>query len=234
MSKRSAIIPHRGPTLGLWATIAAIESQSPLDEYCIHVNGKEPDEPFTVMQRWLGDRIKFSVGDAVNPAMARNRAVELSSGDELYFFDDHVIPGPRYFELMRPPENAICHSSYVATGGYRYYHFIPGDELETKGDYATTPLSESPYPCISAGHAGFSMRRTTWDKLGGYGDFWVTFGGEEAYLGLKARSMGIAVMMNPQAYFYHFSARSVVRGYDKEIDDSNYQKALDNLKSFIA
>ena len=230
MSKSvSVCIPSRGPSIGLWATIVSALEEWPQAEVIVCVNGRDEDEPLYLLKKHLRVTIIHSQ-EALHPATARDIAGSHATGDVLMFLDDHVIV-PRSVSL---PSEGIAHYAYHTYPGHpdTYYHFVPGDELPTKGDYAKQPEVYSLfYPCLSGSHAMFAVTRAAWGELGGYGGQWQGFGGEEAYLGLKARLHGIPVTMYPQCVFWHFSARSSQRGYLREIDEDNYRYGVELLRA---
>lgn len=59
--------------------------------------------------------------------------------------------------------------------------------------------------------------------MGGYGNHFEGFGGEEAFLNLKAQMLGFEVWLDPEMLYYHFYARSGVRGYERVHNDENWQ-----------
>lgn len=228
----TACIPNRGSTLGLWATICSLEEAAKYIgatiDYAVCVNGREEDEPLYNLQGWLLNRMTTKLMFAiVPPPLARNEAASIARGQNLIFVDDHVIVPHDWLDWMRP-DMGIKYSSYK-TNQYRYYHFVPDKDLPTKGDYSREPLSSHAYPCLSAPSGGFTMTRDTWNELGGYENWYETFGGEETDLGFKAQAKDIPVYMVPQAYYYHYSVRSDVRGYDKTIDQQNYERLWNAL-----
>lgn len=218
--------------MGLWATICSLEEAAKCADktiqYAIRVNGREYDEPLNNLAEWLGNRITIDISnESVPPPIARNHAAAYLDAEWLCFVDDHVLLEPEWFRKMFG--EGIRFSSYKANQ-YRYYHFIPDKDLPTKGDYSREPVSKwLPYPCLSAPNGGFLMRKEVWDAIGGYEPWYETFGGEETDLAFKAHLKGIPVNLVPQAYYYHYSVRSEVRGHDKTIDQANYRRLWEAL-----
>lgn len=233
----SICIASRGPALGLWATIHACQAILPVwlrVEFLVFINGQPKTETHHLLEDLC--RVKFAhLNEVVAPPIARDACVQEAAGDVLVFLDDHVLPVGDFFkridELFRKNKSlGALHSSYQPYFlGDRYYHFIPDKELPTKGDYAKKPLSRKPYPCLAGPHGGFAVRKRAYGKIGGYGDWFQGFGGEEAYLDMKLRNAGWEVMLDPQMLFYHFSCRAETRGYDKTINHWNYEEGLRRL-----
>lgn len=224
----SICIPSRGNPLGLWATIHACKALGVNAEYLVFLNGQQKLEPHALLEERCGVRM-FHMEHEVAPPIARDFLANEAKGDTLCFLDDHVLPVGNFFESVT---DGVLHSSYQPYFGYdRYYHFIPDTELPTRGDYAKQPLGggQWPYPCISGPHGGFFVARKAWEKIGGYGDWFKGFGGEEAYFGLKARKAGVSVALDPQKLFFHFSCRPPVRGYDKNMNHWNYEEGMRRL-----
>ena len=232
--KLSICIPSRAHIIGLWATICACEQglKGIEHEFIVYANGKVEDEPHHLLQANSQGAVKMLYAETpVPPPIARNRCAEVATGGYLVFFDDHCLPDPDWFHKLLELDKDIVHSSYSTHVGYhRYYHFIHlGDPNPLKGDYSRAPLSQEPYQCASAPHGGFGVKRAVWDALGGYGDFWQGFGGEEAYFDMLAAKKGFEVWMHPQMHFYHFSCRAETRGYDKGFNPWNFEEGWRRL-----
>ncbi len=234
----SICMANRGPTLGVWATIHACEAQLRAGlfahEYCVFTNGRLPDEPLLNMRNagiLLGES-----QEALPPPIARNKAAEMASNLILAFFDDHCIPGPRWFEMVATAlrKYDVVHTSYQTfLGGPRYFHYSPLDTETMRGDYATEPQSWKPYACKAGPHGGWAIRRKDWESLGGYGDWYDGFGGEETYFDLKAWAHGMTVGIEPNALYWHYSVRDEVRGYERPFNPANFERSRTILAPFM-
>jgi hypothetical protein len=233
----SICIPSRANVLGLWATICACETQLEgiPHEYLIGMNGKPMDEPHELLQANCHSGIlrMVYIEEPQPPPIVRNLLAEKAKGEVLVFFDDHCIPDKEWFEKVDGllwDVADIVHTSYRTHVGYHsYFHYFSIGDNPCKGDYSRNPASGMPYKCLGAGHAGFAVKRSAWDAIGGYDDFWQGFGGEEAYFDLKAIKSGYDVWMEPGARFYHFSCRPEVRGYDKTQNPYNFEEGYRRL-----
>ena len=234
----SICMGNRGPTLGVWATMHACESQLRAtgfsSEYCVFTNGREADEPLLNMKNagmFLGE-----TDEALPPPVARNCAAVMATGSILVFLDDHVIPGPRWFELVAQALHKydVVHTSYQTfLGGPRYFHYSPLNTETMRGDYSTVPQSWKPYPCKAAPHGAWAIRRKDWESLGGYGDWYDGFGGEEAYFDMKAWAHGMTVGLEPNALYWHYSVRDDVRSYERVFNPVNFDRGAQILKPFL-
>lgn len=230
----SVCIASRGNPLGLWATLHACQALSDDCEYLVLVNGQEKSETHHLLESHLEAKV-IHVPNELPPPIARDCLAREAKGDLLFFFDDHVLPVGKYFSsaaalFAKKKKLALLHSSYQPySGGDRYFHFVPDSEMPTKGDYSKKPLSKTAYPCISGPHGGFVARKSAWKEVGGYGNWFQGFGGEEAYLGLKFRKAGWEVALDPAMLFYHFSCRPETRGYDKNMNPWNYEEGMRQL-----
>lgn len=197
----SVIIPSRSPAIGLWATIASCEQQAK-PEYVIILS----QESTLSHQRLIKNLPKrfHIVGCDLGPAHSRSVGIESSTGDCLFFMDDHVILPPGYFEKMilnlELWPDVVFHVPFTSfPDGPVWYEY---DENEQP--YNDKPLKAEPYEIFSASHGCFSVKRGTWNKLG-YDDRFYDYGGEEIYTGLKARKHGIKVMLDPTLPVFHYS-----------------------------
>jgi len=241
----SICIPSRGPIVGLWATMVACEAQlhDIPHEYCLAITGRELGEPEHLLQKNGAGAVHiYSNPQPLPPPVARNEAAKMASGEWLVFFDDHCIPDTGFFEHLFG--KLICwlvdgevegstwciHGTYTTHAAtHRYYHAILDTANPMKADYSRIAHSTNPYRCASAPTGFFAILREDYLRIGGQGDFWRGFGGEEVYFDLKCWLNGIEVWMDPQLRFYHFSCRSETRGYDKTINDWNYEEGLRQL-----
>ena len=233
----SVCIASRGPALGLWATIHACQAILPdwlKCEFIVCLNGQPITETHELLMEHCQVRLA-QLKDPVPPPIARDFCVSEATGDILVFLDDHVLPTRLFFNQIQESFRKVkslgaLHSSYQPYAGYnRYYHFLPDPQLPTKGDYAKEPLSKAMYKCLSGPHGGFAVRKTAYDKVGGYGNWFQGFGGEEAYFDMKLRLAGWEVMLDPNLLFYHFSCRPETRGYDKSLNEWNYEEGMRRL-----
>lgn len=221
-------IPSRGPAIGLWATIASLQAAGLTD---FHVALSTPKiEPHVVMESY-GINIHSFVEPLI-PPLARNVAGSYATGDYILFVDDHCIVPRGIANAIKWLNKDVLHFPYRPQAGANaptYYHFT-GIKSMVEGDYVKEPISyDDAYRCASANHGCFAVKRSAWEKIGGYSLPYDGFGGEEASFDLLAWAAGYEVWIDPSTPYYHYSARADQRGYAKTINPANYLMALREL-----
>lgn len=225
--KISICIPSRAQVIGLWATICGCANVlGDIDhEFIVLVNGRKIDDDEThSLSEFPDSKVNILQSDNVmSPTEARDIAAKYATGDFICFFDDHCIPAPFWFHRVISNDKDILHSSLSGSPGRRkIFHFVRNENALIVGDYSYEPLSNIPYRVLSGPAAGFAVKRSVWEHIGGYGDHFEGFGGEEAFLNIKAQMLGYKVWLDPEMTYYHFYARSGMRGYERVINDANF------------
>jgi hypothetical protein len=186
------------------------------------VNGRETDE--ALINLLAQPLIEASYRDdlTIPPPVARHLAAHNASGEILFFFDDHIIPSRDLFArgLDLVGKGRAVFFPYRTGFGYDYFHSVLEPSI-TRCDYSRWPAKQNPYPIAAAPHAGWSIRRDDFLRVG-YGNWYQGFGGEEVYFCLSAWLVGVECWMEPRAHYWHYSVRSEVRGYRKELNDFNF------------
>lgn len=214
--------------MGLWATICGCANAlgDIEHEFIVAVSGRKVDDDETkLLYEWADSRVTVLQSDEVlNPPEARNWAASKATGKYICFFDDHCIPAPGWFHRVLFNAKDVLHSSLSAAPGRpRVFHFVPKHGALINGHYEQTPAYSKTYRVLSGPAAGFTVKRSTWNIMGGYGDHFEGFGGEEAFLNLKAQMLGFEVWLDPEMLYYHFYARSGIRGYARVHNEENWQ-----------
>ena len=226
--KISVCIPSRAQALGLWATICgAVNALEDLEyEFIVAVNGRKIDDEETrLLHDFEGSKVKILQSDAVlSPTEARNRAAKEATGDFICFFDDHCIPASGWFHRVILNDKDVLHSGLTAAPGRQIvFHFVRNDPRTLiSGVYMVRPASSRTYRVLSGPAAGFAVKRSVWEHIGGYGDHFDGFGGEEAFLNIKAQMLGHEVWLDPEMLYYHFYTISGVRGYERIENRDNW------------
>jgi hypothetical protein len=235
----SIIIPHRGNTLGVWATIHACEVElegSPYSyEYVLCVNGEPLDEDLKIITNKLA--LQNKLGDLLHslrplsPPSARQLASESAVGEYLFFFDNHCIPSRGYFDRaikqMVERDMDCLHSTTQYYVGECHYHY----KLTLEADFWVDSLMvakdyEDPYRIAMAGHGGFVIKRSLFNEIGGYGplEMFQGWAGEESYFELKLGLLGKSNWLDPKLKHFHFSTEK--RGYSKTNSDDYYRNLM--------
>jgi hypothetical protein len=218
--------------LGLWATIHSIESDlegSGFDyDYSIVVNGVEKEHPDTFNLLWyVNDAKKLALrrrlDEPVAPPLARQMAVEESTGKVLFFFDSHILVHKGYFkrafESMDKYGMDMLHSTTrFFLGSPDTFHYNLHLQRNFWAEASLTPPdANNPYRIAAGGHGGFVVPRSIWNEVGGYGwEGFKGYGGEEMYFDLKMALLGKNNWLDPKLVHYHYAGN---RGYQRHYTD---------------
>jgi glycosyltransferase involved in cell wall biosynthesis len=171
------------------------------------------DQPYrlrSIYQQNAGDKSKL-LGSGVS--IARNKGVEMSESDIIVFMDDDILPVPELLEshLKMHTENANA----VVLG-----KMLPSDEDHIKKgwNYWEEEVFAKHYREMAAGKrppngwrlysANFSVRRSTFLKVGKFDPHMGNVRGEDVELGLRLESSGAVFLHSPQAGAIHRGYRT--------------------------
>ncbi len=235
----SIVIPHRGSSLGLWATIHSAEEDLLHTKYSYNYiivsNGDKLDkaDESTIDHLERGGKLGAHIHshEPMSPPKARQLGVEKSDARVLAFFDDHCLVSRNYFQrAMLRMESGNIDLLHSATKfhscGVLNYHYLLTLDYNFWGKGATEPAWSMMHPIAMAGHGGFVMKRETWLEVGGYGpdDLLVGYGGEEPLFDLKMWRLGKKVHLDPLLVHYHSPAND--RGYPRHFTPDYYTNML--------
>ncbi len=219
MTDLDIVIAHRGDELGLWATISSCEidlarSDTPFD-YKYHIVSNGNGHTNTTLQHLVNTMGRLgsftSVPEAVAPPSARNTACRNGNGEFIFFFDNHCIVEPGYFERavgdMRLHNMDALHSvtKYWAGAPARYHYRFTLERNFWGVQVAEPKDALHPYRIAAGGHGGFVVRRSAWDEVGGYWDGFKGYGGEEAYFELKLAMLDKSNWLDPKLIHWHYA-----------------------------
>lgn len=235
------IIAHRGPALGLWATVQSCEIEladsSFKYNYVIVPNGpdkwsNDEERVWQYLQQTHKVRDLIKVPRPLSPPSARNMGAEMANGKYLFFLDNHCLVAKNYFsQAMATLESRnidVLHSRYRYYAGDKdHWHYEMTLKANFWGEALTTemkaPFATEPYRCAASGHGGFAVRRSAWKEMGGYWEGFVGYGGEEMYFDLGMWLMGKEVWVDPKMIHYHFAGE---RGYERHYSDLYYKNMM--------
>lgn len=231
------VIPHRGPELGLWATISACEmamqrkKMAGIDyKYYIVSNGVEIEgEERDALNMSLENLEKagrfggvYDSEIALAPPVARNIGAGLGEGENIFFLDNHCIVDRHFFgdglSALRDKGLGVIHGAtkYWA-GGDTYYHYRFTLEKNFWGYQLSEPHDPSlTYPIAAGGHGAFGISRQLWGKVGGYWAGFQGYGGEEMYFELKLAMMDYPNYENPLMTHWHHGGK---RPYQRDLSE---------------
>jgi glycosyltransferase involved in cell wall biosynthesis len=231
----SIIIPARGNNLGTWATAhSVIEDLRWSDfkyEIVLVTNGDTLQNDTKNLLEYLrrSDRLGAHIhsDSVIAPHAARQRGVQSSTGDVVFFFDNHCLVGRDYFkrvmlDIEKYKTEFVHSTTKFFTGDASYYEYNLRLKENFWGCSAVIPQNEyKPYRIAAGGHGGFAITRDLWDFVGGYGPekLLVGYGGEEFLLDLKVWLYGREVHIDPLVLHYHYAGN---RGYPRHYTDEYY------------
>jgi hypothetical protein len=219
----SIIIPHRGPEMGLWATIASctedLKHSGLTYEFCVLSNGaKESYELSTIRTQLTHLRTWVQSDEAVASVTARQRLTEQATGEFAFILDNHSIVGRDYFkkavEAMRSGIDFLHGSYNYHVDSEPYYEYILEPYRQFYGFEAyRKPLKSVPYRVASSGHGSFMFRLSAWREMGGYCPILNSMGGSsELCTDLTLWRLGKEVWMHPGIHHSHWGGE---RGYKR-------------------
>jgi GT2 family glycosyltransferase len=176
------------------------------------------------------------MGDIPSNGLAANVAAAAAEGRFLLMCDSHVIVHPNLFteciKVMEEHEDAgLVHAPVTWTGipyaknpdgtfrfanNKRCYQYRYREFDETKdwylsrhfhGTYNHHLTSEKPYPIAGCGHGLYMVRKSTWDRLGGYHPAQLAYGGREAFMTFKSWLLGYRNFTVPMTNHIHYNGR---------------------------
>jgi hypothetical protein len=236
MSSISVVVPHRGNPIGLWATLHSVvlDSEKFSPEIVVVSNGEplplESKECISTLAK-VCKVVHFHTDEPMSPPEARQKGVDISTGDNLYFFDNHCLVDKGYFIRAEYDLNErgidILHSSTrFNLGEQTHYHYKLKLDYNFWGESCLIPDDDlRPYPIAVGGHGGFAVKKSAWKEIGGYGPNSVLqgYGGEEVIFDLKAWMYGYQVHLDPLLIHYHYAGS---RGYSRHYTDEYYTNML--------
>jgi hypothetical protein len=232
------IIPHRGKTMGLWATIHSCEEDLRTThydyQYIIVGNGEDSDEETTQLINHVkktGRLLYVHNVENLTPPDARAMGVQVSEAPVMFFFDNHCLVGQKYFQRammdFEKPGVDLLHSTtrFFAGQGYHYHYNLTLDYnfWAKSASLPKDPLK--PYQLAAGGHGGFAVKRAAWDEVGGYGPTGLLrgYGGEEMLFDLKMWRYGKTNWIDPKLFHWHYAG---YRGYKRHYTDDYYTNMM--------
>lgn len=233
--KISIIIPVRNAERTLEKTFEYLfRLNYPRDKMeLVIADGGSSDKTVEVIKNWQGKYpfIKLvEIPNCPSPGFARNRALEIVTGEFIFFTDGDCAPAPEWINIIlkhfqNDPEIAVV-------GGEVFTHVVEKDNviesyceqtgfLGVAGRYWFMNIQEGYFPPISdlspsevSGHRAFyfatanaAYRKSIMDKLGL--KFWHEPTGEDIELSLRVRKAGYKLYFAPQASVEHMHRASL-------------------------
>jgi len=200
---------------------------------------------------------RLIVEDIPSNGRAANACAKEATGKYLVFTDSHVVLHPNIFlECIKTMEEhedcGLVHSPVTWTGipfneapdgrmsfanNKRCYQYLyrtfddSGDWYLSRhfhGTYNHTCVDPTAaYPIAGCGHGFFMVRRDVWEKVGGYHQGQIGYGGREAFVTFKMWLMGYRNYVTPLTNHIHYNGR---RMYHWQMDNW-YRNAMQQAYS---
>jgi len=198
-SRLSIVIPfHRG----LESLRRSVEALMPLaPEWELIIAGDAPQEACEPLARRHGARL-LNLPGPQGPAVARNRAAEIASGDVLVFVDADVVASRRAIEqvsriFMRHPDVS------AVFGAYDEAPADPGFISQYK-NLAHSYIHQSSATVAQTFWAGFgAVRRRAFEAIGGFDERFARPSVEDIDLGYRLTAAGFRVRLDPSLRACH-------------------------------
>ncbi|WP_295241429.1 galactosyltransferase-related protein [uncultured Brevundimonas sp.] len=209
-------------------------SASPPDELIVV---DMSDAPVRLPPLGFSVRVERLAGDALPLAAARNLAAALASGDILLFLDVDCIVSSAVCDRMQAVlaehDAVICPEVlYLPAGAVR-----PGPLSEVDLSAAGRPHPVRPFPREGESPEGnpglfwslaFALRRSTFDRIGGFDETYVGYGAEDTDLGFRIAREGLPLLFAGGAPVFHQHHE----GYDPPLQ--HFRALIANAKRFHA
>ena len=163
-----------------------------------------PDTPFPIRQLMLGGGLRL--------AAARNAAARATDGDKLAFLDVDCIPAR---ELVADYDRLLDHGEALLMGEVLYLPAGATDEGVDTDRFARIGVQHSeraPPPVEELGQCddyrcfwslNFAMPRATFNRIGGFDEGYVGYGGEDTDFGRMVAEAGVPLRWCRGARAFH-------------------------------
>lgn len=226
MTKISVIIATANEPVSLWHTINSFTVQLGSLGYSaeIIISDNLPGKNNITIQRLKDYGYKVIDVEGLSTSVVRNEGAKASQGELLCFSDTHVVPCEKFLRrtidlFESNPDMDILHN-YTRFWGKKdgYYSYSLTLAMDFNGfNNSMAATYEKPHPIAASGHGLYTIRRSTFDKIGGYLPTQKSWGGEELYLDLLTWMYGGTVILDPTLYHFHLPGeyRDRARPYEK-------------------
>lgn len=170
-----------------------------------HQAAADTELPFAVRFLWCPP-----TGTSLPLAAARNLGVTSTESDRVILLDVDCIPGRT---LVGTYAAALARHDAFVLGTVRYLEpdavrpdWTERDLLARSSLHPARPQVAEPGPVEDHRlfwSLSFAVRRTTFERLGGFDERFVGYGGEDTDLGFAAHTAGVPLRWEPRAVAYH-------------------------------
>jgi glycosyltransferase involved in cell wall biosynthesis len=163
-------------------------------------------------------RLRWADGPKRGPGAARNRGAALAEGDIILFLDDDITAAPDLLAHHLRVHRVGADERIVCLGQVRTQ---PGQALSGWEAYLSARYGEHYAKLAAPGYqldfwdclsGNFSLRRTLWERSGGFDPDFVMSRHEDIEFGYRLAGLGARFVYEPGALGYHHFTRSVEGG----------------------
>lgn len=208
MLRASIVIPTYNRRDLLLRTLASLEVQTVAAsryEVLVGIDGAT-DGTAEVMERLRTPyRLRWIWGENAGPAAATNNAARLGNDEVLIFLDDDQISSPELVEAHLDTHaehgDVFVQGLYPMAPGYRRGGASILYERSLLASLAPTDREHPVSPHVWS--ANMSVRRSAFERVGGFDTSFREYGGEDTDFGLRVHALGVPFIFQPRAYSEH-------------------------------
>ena len=206
--KASVCIPSYNRREMLLATLGSLDQQTAgPDRYDVIVadDGSSDGSTEALARLRTRYRLRWLTQENAGPAAASNAAARLADHEVLIFLDADQLCDPQmvavHLEIHERQGDVFVQGLYPLAGGYRtrgasllYERSLLGALAPVDRPHPASPLMWS---------AQVSLRRSTFERVGGFDPSFREYGGEDTDLGLRVHARGVRFIFDPRALSRH-------------------------------
>lgn len=209
MTGVSVLTLARGRTAHLYQLVEGLKRCRPLPAELVLVDMNDipppiPEAPFSVRRIALG-------GESLPLAAARNLAARSAGSDHLLFLDADCIPSrglPKLIEsVLDEVDGLVCPQALYlgpedARGAWNEAELLAAGQPHPARVFPDAGLCrETNYGLFWS--LAFGVRRTTFDRIGGFDEAFTGYGGEDTDFGFRAKELGIPLVFAGGDVVFH-------------------------------
>lgn len=209
MTGVSVLTLARGRTAHLHQLVEGLKRCRPLPAELVLVDMNDapppiPGAPFPIRRIALrGERLPL--------ATARNLAARSAGGDRLLFLDADCIPSRALLELIESAldkvDGLVCPQALYlgpedARGAWTEAELVAAGRPHPARVFPDAGLlRETNYGLFWS--LAFGVRRTTFDRIGGFDEAFTGYGGEDTDFGFRAKQLGVPLLFTGGDVVFH-------------------------------
>jgi len=206
--KASVCIPSYNRCELLLATLRSLDEQTaPPDAYEVVVaDDGSTDGTVQALEAYRPRyRLRWHRQANAGPAAATNTAARMAENEVLIFVDADQICTPEliavHLEVHEREGDVFVQGLYPMAEGYRSR---AASLLYERSLLAALAPIDRPHPASPyMWSAQVSVRRSTWERVGGFDSAFREYGGEDTDFGLRVAALGVRFLFEPRALSYH-------------------------------